>query len=59
MKDEELEKYILKELLEMADEREKELEQWAQEHPEEDAKLQQSGEKCWKEIVKLIDQKRI
>ena len=55
MKDEELEEYILKELLEMADEREKELEQWAQEHLEEDAELRQSGERCWKEIVKVID----
>lgn len=55
MKDEELEKYILKELLEMADEREKELEQWAQAHPEEDAMLQQSEKRCWEKILKRLN----
>lgn len=55
MKDEELEKYILKELLEMADEREKELEQWAQEHLEEDAMLQQSAKMCWEKILKRLN----
>ena len=55
MKDEELEKYILKELLEMADEREKELEQWAQEHLEEDAMLKKKKKMCWEKILKRLN----
>lgn len=54
MTNKELKGYITQELIEMADEREQELNQWAKEHPEEDAILQQSMENGWERLQKEI-----
>lgn len=54
MTDEELEKRIIEELLEMADERERELEEWARKHPEEDAILQEIAKNLWEKLKKQL-----
>ena len=53
-----LDKYIIQELIEMADEREQELNQWAKEHPEKDAILRQSMENGWERLQKEIARRR-
>lgn len=49
---------ITQELIEMADEREQELNQWAKEHPEEDAVLRQSMENGWERLQKEMARRR-
>jgi len=54
----ELTKKIVNDLIKMAEQREKYLEKWAQEHKEEDKRLLSSREKLHEKLKDLLDKEK-